>query len=396
MHEGTSKPNRSLSPSTGRVVVLGYIVRGPIGGMTWHYLNYVVGLAALGWDVLFVEDSDDYPSCYDPTRHVVSAEPDYGLAYAAAVFKRAGLPGRWAYYDAHTAQWHGSQASEIPALLSGADLLISVSGINPVREWMLDIPVRVLIDTDPAFTQIRHLQSPDTHDRAATFTHYFSFGENIGQPSCGIPDDGFPWRPTRQPIALDQWRASPPPAGPPRFTTVMQWDSYDTLKFDGREYGMKSLSFAPYFALPDRAPVVLELALGSPDAPRPELSEAGWAIADPLRISETPWTYQTYIQGSAGEFAVAKHGYVETRSGWFSERSACYLSAGRPVVLQDTGFSSPLPTGHGLFAFNSPEEAIAALEACHADLPRHAKAARELAGDCFDARRVLQDLLDAL
>jgi hypothetical protein len=380
----------------GRVVVLGYLVRGPIGGMTWHYLNYIVGLHRLGMDVMFAEDSDDYESCYDPERHVVTADPHYGLAYAQAVFDRVGLPQRWAYFDAHTAAWLGPSGEAALEFARSADLLISVSGINPVRDWMRGIPVRVLIDTDPAFTQVKHLQDPHARRQAQTFTHFFSFGENITRPDCGIPDDGLPWQPTRQPIVLDLWRDVAPPSAPASFTTIMQWDSYKELRHDGQTYGMKSRSFTPYFDLPLHTDAPLEIALGSPDAPRPQLIENGWRITDPLRISRDPWTYQHYIGQSAGEFAVAKEGYVNTKSGWFSERSACYLAAGRPVVLQDTGFTNHLPAGRGLFAFSSPEQAAEALARCGGDLPAESKAARELAYDYFDSSLVLNRLIDAL
>jgi len=380
----------------GRVVVLGYIVRGPIGGMTWHYLNYVVGLQRLGMEVLFLEDSDDYASCYDPERHLVSNDPTYGLAYAGAVLERVNLEEQWAYFDAHTAAWHGPRAGDALHFARSADMLINISGVNPVRDWMLQIPVRVLIDTDPAFTQVKHLQDAGARQRAQSFTHYFTFGENFGQPACDVPEDGFDWKPTRQPVVLDLWRKEAPLRESAPFTTVMQWDSYKELRHDGRVYGMKSASFSPYFDLPRHTTTPLEIALGSRDAPRAQLKENGWGIRDPLEISQTPWTYQAYILRSAGEFAVAKDAYVRTNSGWFSERSACYLAAGRPVILQDTGFSRHLPTGSGLFAFANPEQAVEALDRCASDLRAQAKAAREVARESFDPATILNCLLNAL
>ena len=383
-----------MTESRARIVVLGYIVRGPIGGMTWHYLNYVVGLARLGHDVLFVEDSDDYESCYDPERHIVSSDPSYGLLYIQEIFDRVGLTDKWAYFDSHTSQWYGRTKSDIEAFRSSADILLNISGINPVRDWMSKIPVRVLIDTDPAFTQIKHLTDPVAHTRAAAHTHYYTFGENISATECTIPDDGFPWRPTRQPVALDLWDCKNIPSDDGRFTTVMQWDSYDTLEYDGRVFGMKSLSFKPYFKLPKDANARLELALGSPDAPRDDLRNGGWLITDPLSVSKTPWTYQTYIHDSMGEFAFAKQGYVETQSGWFSERSACYLASGRPVILQDTGFSRTLPVDAGLFAFTSRDEALSRIDACVHDISKQSKAAIDVAREYFDSSKVLTQLIE--
>jgi hypothetical protein len=378
-----------------RIIVLGYIVRGPIGGMAWHYLNYVLGLARMGHDVLFVEDSDDYASCYNPSDHSVTADPSYGLQFIADAFNRLGLGPRWAYYDAHQDAWHGIGAADFDTFANSADLLINVSGVNPVRDWMDTVPRRVLIDTDPAFTQVRHLQDDAARHRAEAHTDFLSFGECIGQDDCSIPDDGFPWHPTRQPIVLDEWQAQSPPEGA-AFSTVMQWDSYEVLAHDGQEFAMKSKSFQPLFDLPQRTDAPVEIALGSPSAPREELARAGWNLVDPLAVTLTPWSYRDYIAGSAGEFSVAKQGYVTSRGGWFSERSACYLASGRPVILQDTGFSSVLPTGDGLHAYDDSDGAVSALERCWSDPEGQQTAAREIARECFDAPKVLTDLIESL
>src|SRR5262249_22643797 len=178
-----------------------------------------------------------------------------------------------------------------------------------------------------------------------------------------------------------------PPDG--RFTTVLQWDSYPTLEHDGRRFGMKSESFQPFFELPRHTRATLELALGSKVAPREELEAAGWHLRNPLVPTATPWTYRRYIRDSLGEFTVAKHGYVAARTGWFSERSANYLASGRPVVCQDTGFSEVLPTGEGLFAFSTPGEAVAGIEAVASDPVHHGRRAHEIARECFDSQTVL-------
>jgi hypothetical protein len=376
-----------------RVVVLGYVVRGPIGGMAWHHLQYALGLERLGHDVRFVEDSDDYPGCYDPERGVVDENPAYGLRFAAAAFDRVGLPGCWAYHDAHAGRWHGPAAGTVLDWLSRADLLLNVSGVNPLRPWLLGVPRRALIDTDPAFTQVRHLTDPAARARAAAHTAFFTFGENIPAGRSTVPDDGLPWRPTRQPVVLDAWPVTPaPPDG--LFTTVMQWDSYPAREYGGRRYGMKSESFGPYLGLPGRCGRVFELAVGSPSAPRASLRDAGWLLRDPLEVSRDPWTYQKYVIGSKAEFGVAKHGYVAGRTGWFSERSACYLAAGRPVVAQDTGFTDWLSAAGGVVAFRTPEEAAAGVADVTARFDHHARAARAAAAEYFDAARVLPRLIE--
>jgi hypothetical protein len=387
----------SVSRKTGerlRVIVLGYIVRCPLGGMAWHHLQYVLGLHQLGHDVWFVEDSDDVPwSCYDPTRDVTDAEPAYGLAFAKSAFDRVGLGDRWAYYDAHTSRWLGPAAGRILGECRSADLVLNVSGANPLRPWLMTPPVRVYIDTDPAFTQIRNLTDPARQERTARHTVFFSFGEGIAAGTSSVPDDGVRWQPTRQPVVLDAWTVRPGPPGG-RFTTVMQWDSYPSRELGGRRFGMKSASFAEYLDLPRRVGPILELAVGGATAPRRELREHGWHVRPWLPPSRDPWTYQRYIRRSKGEFSVAKHAYVTSRSGWFSERSANYLASGRPVVVQDTGFSDVLPTGTGLLAFTSPDEAVAAIEAANARYEGHCRAARELAMEHFAAGKVLNTLLE--
>jgi hypothetical protein len=360
--------------------------------MAWHHLQYVIGLARLGHDVRFIEDSDDYPSCYDPKRGVVDENPTYGLRFASEAFTRLGLPDHWAYHDAHAARWHGPAADSVLDWLSRADVLLNVSAVNPLRPWLRGVPVRVLIDTDPAFTQIRHLTDPVARTAAEAHTAFFTFGENIPARRSSVPDDGFPWQATRQPVALDAWSVTPtPPDG--RFTTVMQWDSYPARVHGGRRYGMKSESFGPYFTLPEQSGRVFELAIGSASAPRDRLREHGWFLRDPLEVTRDPWAYREYIRRSKAEFGVAKHGYVVGWTGWFSERSACYLASGRPVLVQDTGFTDWLSAPGGIVAFRTPEEAAAGAEEIGRRYEFHARAARGVAAEYFAAGIVLTRLL---
>ncbi len=389
----TPVSRRVRADSRLRIVALGYVVRGPIGGMCWSDLHYLMGLLDLGHDVYFAEDSDDYPSCYDPANNTTDTDPTYGLEFAGRVFERVGLSGRWAYYDAHTRRWFGPSADRIKKVCRTADLLLNLGGVNPLRPWFLPIPVRAFVDKDPVFTQIRHLTDETARRRARQHTAFFSFGENIGRFGGAVPDDGFPWRSTRHPIFMDSWPVTPGPAGG-KFTTVMQWDSYAVAEYGGLRYAMKSESFAPYLDLPARAGHVFELAIGSAAAPRGLLTDKGWAVLNPVELAWDPWAYQRYIQGSKAEFSVAKHGYVISRSGWFSERSASYLASGRPVVIQETGFSDWLPTGAGVVPFTSPEEALAGVEAISSRYAFHSNAARALAEEYFDSRKVLARLIE--
>jgi hypothetical protein len=376
-----------------RIVVAGYIVRGPLGGLAWHHLQYVMGLASLGHDVHFLEDSDDYPSCYDPIRDVTDADPTYGLEFATHAFERVGLHERWAYYDAHTSHWLGPGGNRMLEICASADLLLNLSAVNPLRPWMLGIPRRALVDTDPVFTQIRHLTRPEAREMAERHTSFFSFGENIGLESSQIPADGLPWQATRQPVVLGAWPVTRGPAQG-KFTTVMQWDSYPALEHNGTRYGMKSESFSQFIDLPERAGRLFELALGSRTAPRALLRHKGWSLRDPRRPTRDPWSYQRYIQRSRAEFGVAKHGYAISGSGWFSERSAAYLASGRPVLIQETGFTRWLPAGTGVFPFRTPEEALAGIEAIQSAYDLHCRAARVVAEEYFDARKVLTRLIE--
>jgi hypothetical protein len=390
----TRTSHRSSGASTRLcIIVLGYIVKGPLAGFAWHHLQYVMGLTKLGHEAYFVEDSGDSPRCcYDPSRNVTDYDPTYGLKFATRAFDQVGLGNRWAYYDAHTSQWHGPCADQMLRICARADLLLNLGNTNSMRPWLTGIPVRALVDTDPGFTQIRILTEPERRQRASQHTTFFSFGENVGLEQCTVPQDGFPWKPTRQPVVLDAWSVTPGPAQG-KFTTVMQWDSYAPRVYEGHHYGMKSDSFGPYIDLPEKAGPIFELALGGNTAPRMVLRTKGWTLCNPIEQTREPWLYQYYIRQSKGEFSVAKHGYVTTRSGWFSERSACYLASGRPVVVQETGFSDCLQTGLGIVPFRTPEEALAAIEEVNARYECHCRAAREIAAEYFGSDKVLSRLL---
>jgi hypothetical protein len=295
-------------------------------------------------------------------------------------------------------------------VLSSADLIVNVSGTLEHPERYRRGPRLVYIDSDPVFTQARLLAEPtgafaqrvDAHDA------FFSFGARIGEGPFATSHG---WRPTLQPVVLSDW--SPGPVARTVLTTVMSWTSYPPLRSQGLVLGQKDMELRRLIDLPRRSPFALEVALGSlhhaswesaDDAGRGEgeaarspaeiLRDAGWRVVDALAACATPEDYRAYIRVSAGELSVAKSGYVAGRSGWFSCRSACYLACGRPVIVQDTGFAPWPPAGLGVLAFDSPEGAVAALEELAAHPGRHARAAREIAAEYFEAGRVLGALLD--
>lgn len=389
-------PSTISSGSRLRIIVLGYIVRGPLGGLVWHHLQYVLGLQRMGHEVLFVEDSNDYPGCYNPVTSMTGTNPDYGLQFIQETFDLVGIKDGWAYHDAHSNHWYGPAAQYVLQFCTTADLLLNLSAVNPLREWLTPIPKRALIDTDPVFTQINHIQSESARLLAQQHTHYFSFGENFGLPTCTIPDDGFPWRPTRQPIVTDCWHIPDNRQQREVFTSILQWDSYPEKTHNGQRYGMKSQSFMPLMALPAKIDAAIELAIGSDNAPRTELKSNHWQLTDPLQVTKTAQRYRDYIHHSKAEFSIAKHGYVVSNSGWFSERSANYLASGRPVITQHSGFSTWLHADRGVLHYTNAEDAAHAIAQVTADYSHHCQAATDIAHEYFDHEKVLSQLLEQI
>lgn len=378
------------------IIVLGYIIRGPLGGLAWHHLQYVLGLALMGHKVTFMEDSDNYESCYDPVAGITGTDPSYGLAFAQKSFETLGIGNSWAYYDAHNGIWHGPRSEDAVSLCSEADVLLNLSAVNPLREWFLRIDVRALIDTDPVFTQIKHLQDANAAEQAMLHTHHLSFGENISQLDCSIPDDGITWCATRQPVVPLCWQTSIHRSEDFRFTTIMQWDSYPAREYDGISYGMKSASFAAFMDLPEHCSHHLEIALGSDTAPRQSLESSGWKLRDSLEVTKTISSYRDYLNQSSAEFGISKQGYVSARTGWFSERSINYLACGKPVVVQDTGFDSWMDVDCGVVKFSNSEEAVAAMDDVHSNYKEHCEAAREVTQRYFHYEVVLNNLLNTI
>jgi hypothetical protein len=377
-----------------RIIVTGYIVRHPLGGMVWSNLQYLLGLKKLGHDVFFVEDSEDYPDCYDPVRNTLDTDPAYGMEFAQRTLGAIGFGERWAYYDAHGTRWLGPRAEDIVRTCERADLLLNLCGVNPLRPWLAGIPRKILVDEDPAFTQVRNIQDAERLAYVRKHDVFFTFAQNMGRAGCRIPDDGVPWIPTRQPVVLDALPACRPKPSAP-FTTVMYWQSIKAPQHEGLVYGMKADSFPPFATLPQISSERLELAIGGTTAPHEWLQENGWAIADSKEVTLSVPGYLDYISNSKGELSVAKHGYVISRSGWFSERSTTYMALGRPVVVQNTGFTEWLPCGEGVLAFDTLDEARDAVAIVVSRYERHCHAAREIVEAYFDSKAVLSSLLES-
>jgi hypothetical protein len=279
--------------------------------------------------------------------------------------------------------------SDMTDSIRRCDLLLDIGGMCWLEERHL-ARRRVLVDCDPLFTQVQGFAFEILHE----YDVHFSYGSNLGEPGCTVPTGGVDWLPVAPPVVPDLWSSPPVTPGSP-LRTVANWTAYGGVSHDGTLYGQKESEFARVIELPGRTTTPLELALSSADdVVRALFRDAGWGVRDGFAVTRTLDDYRAYIAGSAGEFSVAKHAYVATRSGWFSERSACFLAAGRPVVVQETGFSDWLPTGQGVIGFRTVDEAAAAIAAVAADPDEHAAAALDLVARYFDYRVVLPDLLD--
>lgn len=375
------------------------MVRQPLAGNALAYFQYVLGLHRLGHKVLYLEESGWSDSCYDPTERDYGDDPGAGLRVTRALFAAYGLDVPVIYVNRDSGQVEGAERDEVRRALKEADLLLNVGGVCWLPEFRL-CRRRALIDMDPLFTQVGRFGAEGRDDYHA----YFSYGVNIGRPGCTVPTSGVDWLPTMPPVVPEMWQnaggiqAERDAGGMSEgrvFTTVANWTAYGATIYRGERYGQKDEEFLRLLDLPSLTSQTLELALAGVGAEAWErLRAAGWAIRNAEEVSTDVRAYRAYITGSRGELSAAKHAYVKTRSGWFSDRSVCYLAAGLPVVLQDTGFTDWLHTDRGVLAFSSVEEAADNLERVNVEYQAHRHAAREVAERYFGYRTVLPTLLD--
>jgi len=379
-------------------VLAGYFVRYPLGGYAWQVLHFLAGCRELGCDAFFYEDTAYYAEAYVPGADTMqTSDYTYGVRTAAAFFAAHGYGDAWGFWDAGADRYYGADAERTRAALADCDLFVNLGGVNRVPRERRPRAVAAYVDLDPAYCQLR-LAGGDTKlaDMVGDHEVHFTLGENIGTRACRIPSGGVHWQPMRQPVVAALWEPeSVDPAAP--FTTIGKWDATGRdVTFEGEVFGWrKRTEWFRFLDLPrmtgKRFCVAMDVDTRPDDLAR--LESAGWEVVEPLDVSRDPHVYRAFIRRSLGEFTVAKDVNVRLRSGWFSDRSACYLAAGRPVVNQDTGFDEQLPTGEGLFAFRSPEDAVAAFATIASDYPRHCRAARALAVEHFAPARVLAGLV---
>jgi hypothetical protein len=380
-----------------RIVVAGYLVRNPLGGYAWSVAHYLLGLRALGHDAWFYEDTGHYELAYDPVADTFGPVYDHGVRAAQAFLGRIGLGERWVFVDVARGREYGPAAGRAADLLRDADLLINVAGINRIPPDRRGGRPAIFVDVDPVFTQVKAATGDtllrailDEHDALATV------GENIGTPRSATPTAGYVWHATRPPVAIEWW-AGIGCAGAV-YTTVGRWDERTRdLSWGGETYRWRKRSeFLRFLDLPSRTGERFEVAMDVASVPGDlaVLRAHGWQVADPRAVSADPFRYRDYLSGSRAEFTVAKDMNIRLRSGWFSDRAACYLAAGRPAIEQDTGFGDVLPLGPGLHAFRTVDDAVEAIRMVEADYPRASAHAAALAQEHFAADRVMAALVD--
>jgi hypothetical protein len=367
--------------------------------MAWMHMQTVVGLRRLGHDVYYFETTSSWP--YDPIQQARVCNSDYAVQYLAKLAASFGLADRWAYRRSYSdKRWFGLTCQRAQDLLANADVVLNIAGATRLAEEGLKVSRLVFIGTDPVYHELAFITG-DENVRTLVEEHseFVTYGENIGNPDCPVPPFPRLRARTRQPVLLDLWKNSNGSRN--AVTTVCNWkqDGLD-IEYQGETYyWSKHREFLKFIDLPRRVRHPIELATGLANL-QPEvrgmLESYGWRLVDAHQFTTDPWPYRNYVRSSRGEFTVAKDQNVRLRSGWFSERSACYLASGRPVITQDTGFGKFLPVGEGLFAFNTTEEVVAAFEAVDADYEKHQRAAYAIAEDYFKAETVLTRLLEDL
>ncbi|HEV8026087.1 MAG TPA: hypothetical protein VGP50_01585 [Stellaceae bacterium] len=379
--------------SRGKIVVLHFVGQMPLAGIAWQAMHYVLGLERLGYEAWYVEDHGANP--YDPRVNSVVMDCAYNVAYVRRMMESYGLGDRWAYWDAINDVYHGLSREAVHRLYREADALINLCGAVKLRDEHMACPRRIMIDTDPVYEQIKYAAAdPVARAYIDAHTHFFTYGENVGGPGWVVPLCGIPWRGTRPPVVIEEWPTDA--ESPDCFSTIATWENKGkNIAFGGETYlWSKHMNFLRFLDLPKRLKHCFIMAM-LPPTPEVEtqVTGAGWRLTDPRPISASMESYAAFIAGSRGEFTVAKDIYVRPNSGWFSDRSVCYLAAGRPVVTMRTGFSRFYPVGDGLFEYSDSEEAAAAIETINGDYRHHSRAARMMAAEYFNSDSVISELM---
>ena len=370
------------------IIVSGSLAQRPChGGHAWVFLQYLLGFKRLGWDVLFLDRLDE--TMCDQTEQL------HRVRHLAQVMEEHGLGDAWSV-DAGK-NIHGLSRAAVLEKARESPLLINVMGFLRDPEILALPSCRAFLDIDPGFGQMwKELGLADIfqgHDAFATI------GENIGKPDCTIPTCGLEWIASSQPIVLEHWPVQHD-GGAGAFTSIASWRGlFGPIEYLGKTYGLRVHEFRQFAQLPSLSRSRFDIALDIDSAEENDIAllrRNGWHLIDPRAVAGDPSSYRRFIQDSKAEFMIAKNMYVETRGGWFSDRSICYLASGKPVLAQKTGFTQNYPTGKGLIAFSSLDEAKTGVDEICGNYVQHSKAAREIADEYFDSDKVLTRLLKRL
>jgi hypothetical protein len=385
----------SSKPAKGKIVVFGILFWYPLAGVTFQFLHYLIALRRLGYDVYYVEDSARW--IYDPKLNDLSPDPTANLAAIVPTLEGHGFAEKWAFRGKYPdGKTYGMTDAQIDALYRDADAFLNITGAQELRDEHLQVKRRIYVESDPFASQVKVAKGDAGMIRTlAAHDTLFTFGENIGAADCGIPVERFKWHPTRQPVLLDLWSVAEPKADAP-FNTITTWHNKGkNIEWRGDTwYWTKDREFEKFIDLPKRRPSVgFELAAGVSAQVHELLTSNQWRLADSIGVSTSIDGYRDYICHSRGEFTVARDQYVRPNTGWFSDRTACYLAAGRPVITQETGFSKFYGGDAGLFGFKTMDDILAAVDAIDSDYSKHCRAARAIAEEFFTAEKVVASLM---
>ena len=382
-----------------RIVVMGFMGSMPIAGVIWQHVHYVVGLQRLGYDVYYIEDSARLP--YNPETFEVNNEFDYAAKVLNRLAGEFDFKNRWAFCARYLKRnpTAGLPLKKIRQLYRDADAILNICGTQEFNDDLLKSDRIIYVESDPGVEQIKIDKGVrSTIDYLSRHHALFTFGENVGTKKFPVPPHGLKWHATRQPIVTHLWKTNQAPKRAAVFTSIANWSTsgLKDITWRGRKYlWSKSREFLRFVAAPRRSGETFELATNIQDRKTREKFESnGWRFTSPLQMSVDYWLYRDYIQQSKGEFTVAKDQYVQLNTGWFSDRSACYLAAGRPVIMQETGFTKNYGADAGLLAFRSLGEIAEAVKIINADYSKHSGAARQIVREIFEAEKVLKSLLD--
>jgi len=381
----------------GKIIVWGLLSTFSFGGMVWQVLHYLIGLRRLGFDVWYVEDSDRMVT--DPDTWLEITDYSNYIQFLSNIMERAGFKDRWVFRAPGKSQkcFGCVDFVGLKKLYKEVDAAFNICGAQEFLPYHEDIRCRVYIETDPVRPQLAIAKGHQGVIEDYKHCHHiFTYGENIGHEDCLVPIEMFHWKTTRPPVIMDWWNSTHAAPKSRKFTTIANWDTKDKgIQWNGEIYYWQK-DYTRFIDLPSKSKIPLELALSEiPKQSLRRIKENGWLHRPAWELSDFD-QYHDYICDSLGEFTVSKDQVVRLRSGWFSDRSVCYLAAGRPVITEETGFSKFIPTGEGLFNFSKEDEILEAIQAINSNYEKQSQRARDIAEEYFKAETVIEKILDSV